>query len=178
MSSREGSEFQLSVAKDEAFEAVLGALPKDAVVRDDDDGVGRFAGPRTVAVIGIGRRRISLYEGTWGVVKGQLDDPPLEVEFEERDEGVTVRIKKAPEKKRGLGSYLSDILGQMVTVAAIVVAYHFVRSIPIDKAWVAGISAVGGLAWFAIGFVLPKKKERSLEDLVRDALSPLSAEEE
>jgi hypothetical protein len=63
----------------------------------------------------------------------------------------------------------------MITIGAVVVAYHMFQSIPVDYGKVAIIAAVGAVAWSLIGHFVPKKPDRGLEGLVRDALAPMVA---
>lgn len=170
MSGTKTSELRLTVSKEEAIKAILDALPKDAVVRGEDDGVGRFAGERTLVVVGRGETRLMLFQGTWGSMKARLDKPQLDVVFEG---DTVVRLTREPEKKPSMASHLWELLSQMVTVAAVVVAYHFVRSIPVDVPRTVIIAVIGGLAWSAIGLFLPKKEDRGLDTLVRSALAPI-----
>jgi len=173
-------ELTLSASKDEALQAILAALPKDAVVRAEDDGVGRFAGQRTVAIIGRNDDRVLLFEGTWGTLKPRLDDPQLEVAFEERDgAGTVARIRReAPQPKSSGTAVVGDLLNRGLTVAVLVVGYFWVRSQPIDVQLTVTISVLGGLAWTVIAFLMPKKEDRGLEGRIRDALAPLTVEDE
>lgn len=170
MSASEGSELRISVPKDEAVKAILAALPKDAVVRGEDDGVGRFAGERILVIVGRGEGRLLMFQGTWGSMKPRLDSPQLDVVFTSDS---TVRLTREPEKKPGIVARLWDLLSQMVTVAAVIVAYHMIRKIPIDVPRTVIIAVVGGIVWSAIAYFLPKREDRSLESLVRRALAPL-----
>jgi hypothetical protein len=170
MSDTETSELRLIVSKDEAVKAILDALPKDAVVRGEDDGVGRFAAERTLVIVGRGEARLMMFQGTWGSLKPRLDRPQLDVVFEGDS---VVRLTRELEKKPGMVSRLWDLLSQMVTVAAVVVAYHFIRSIAIDTQRTVIIAVIGGLVWSALGYFMPKREDRGLDNLVRGALAPL-----
>ncbi len=175
MSPAEPTELSLQASREDALQAVLAALPEDAVVRDEDDGVGRFAGLRSVAIIAMGRKRLMLFEGTWGELKGRLEEPQVDVVFGGEADAATVRISKTPDKQPGLGSHVGNFLNQAITVAALIVGYHFVRSIPVDYAFVAGVSVAGGLAWSVVVRLLPKKEARGLDRVVVKALEPLVA---
>jgi hypothetical protein len=169
------TKLRLSTPRDQAVEAILAALPKDAVVRGEDDGVGRFAGERTLVVVGAGKDRLMLFRGTWGTIKKRMDRPQLEVTFERRDDGVTARLTREPEKKRTILSHLGDFVSQAVTIAAVVVAYHLFRSLAVDNVRTVIIALGGALAWSAISHFFPGKPPPALHDLVRDALAPLAA---
>ncbi len=147
------------------------------MVRDIDDGVGRFAAERTVALWSPGKKRVLLFRGTWRDVKNREEDPQVEVAFDTVAQGVIARVTPEPEQKKGLKSYIGDLLSQIVTVAALVVAYHWWREIPLDNALVAAISVGGGVVWSAIGYFAPKGKDHGLEAMVRRALEPLAAAE-
>jgi hypothetical protein len=170
MSGTRTSELRLTVPREEAIKTILDALPKDAVVRGEDDGVGRFAGERTLVIVGRGETRLMMFQGTWGSMKPRLDEPQLDVVF---DGDKVVRLIREPEKKPSMASHLWELLSQMLTVAAVVVAYHFVRSIPVDVPRTVMIAVIGGLVWSVIGLFLPKKEDRSLETVVRSALAPV-----
>lgn len=173
MPSDDQAELRLTGSRDDAVDAIVAALPKDAVVRNEEDGVGRFAGERTLVIVGAGKERLMLFRGTWGSMKARLEKPQLEVVLEARGDGVAAKITREPETAPGIGSHVTDLLSQMVTVGAIVVAYHMLRSLEVDYAKVAIIAAVGGVAWSLIAHFVPKRVDRGLEGLVRDALAPL-----
>lgn len=168
------SELRLSASKDAAIEAIRAALPQDAIVRNEDDGIGRFAGERTLVVVGSEQGRLQMFQGSWGALKGRLDVPQLEVVLEPDSEGVVARLKRAVPRPPTVMSRVWDLVSQVVTVAAVVVAYHLVRSIPVDTQRTAIIAAAGGLAWSAITHFLPKREDTTLDDLVRKALTPLA----
>ncbi|MCA9711825.1 MAG: hypothetical protein KDK70_38670, partial [Myxococcales bacterium] len=173
MSSNDAVELRLTAPTDAALQALLAGLPKDAVVREEEDGVGRFAGQRTVAIVARGRARVMLFEGTWGTLKPRLDTPMVDVAFEERPSGVVARITKEPQGKPGLGSHLGEFINRALTVAVAMVAYYWVQSLPVDYALVAGVAAGGGLAWTVLVALLPSKPQRGLDDVAREALAPL-----
>lgn len=171
-------ELRLAASADEALKSLLDALPKDAVVRDVDDGAGRFAAERTVALLAPGKRRIMLFQGTWKEVSEREEQAMLEVVFDSVEQGVIARLTPEPERTKGARSHIGDLVSQAVTVGALVVAYHWWREIPIDTMLTVGIAVGGGVAWSVIGRFLPKSEERNLEELVRGALAPLEAVEE
>jgi hypothetical protein len=175
MSSHEPAELRLTGSREDAVDAIVAALPKDAIVRNDDDGVGRFAGERTLVIMSPDQERLSMFRGSWGTIKTRLETPQLEVALVRRDGGLTAKLAHAPEKPPGIGSHVTDLLSQSVTVGAVVVAYHMFQSIPMDYTKIAIIALVGGAAWSLIGHFVPKKPDRGLEGLVRDALAPLVA---
>ena len=168
------AELKLTGSKDEALDAIVAALPKEAIVRDEDDGVGRFAGERTLAIVGQGRERVLLFRGSWGALKTRLDKGQVEVAFETREGGVTAKITREPQQPPGASAHLTNFVSQMITVGAIVVAIHLWQSIEIDYGKVAIIAAIGAAAWSLIAHFVPKKEDRGLEGLVRDALGPMT----
>jgi hypothetical protein len=137
--------------------------------------VGRFAGERTLVVVGDARQRLMMFRGTWGAIKKRLDDPQLEVTFEPNEGGCTAKLKREPEPKPTAVSRAGDFLSQAVTIAAVVVAYHFVRSLQVDYARTAMIAVGGAVAWSLIGYFFPGKPNPGLQDLVDEALAPLKA---
>lgn len=165
----------LTASREDALQALLDALPKDAVIRDEDDGVGRFAGQRTVAIIGRSRNRVMLFEGGWGSIKQRLEEPrpTVDVVFEEREKGVKVRITAEPPQKTGPRDYIYNVVNNGLVVAVAVVAYYWFKSIPIDYALVAGIGAGGGLLWTVVTAFMPTKEVPGPDDLVRKALAPM-----
>lgn len=172
------SELRLSASKDQAVQAIRKALPGDAVVRGEDDGVGRFASDRTVMIVGRGEKRLMLFQGSWRFVKARESKPQLDVVFEEGDDGLSVRLTRAATKKTGGASRVIEVVGNMATVAALVIAYYWFRKIPLDQTMVIGIAVGGGLAWTLVARFWPKKENAGLEGMVRRALRPLLAETE
>jgi hypothetical protein len=85
------------------------------------------------------------------------------------------KLTNEPEKPPGLASHLTDVLSQSVTLGAVVVAYHMFQSIPMDYGKIAILAIVGGIAWSLVGHFVPKKRDRGLEGMVRDALAPMAA---
>jgi len=175
MSSPTSSKMRVAASREEAVKAVLDALPKDALVREEDDGVGRFAGNRTVVIIPRGRARLLMFQGSFGSIKSRLERPHLDVTFEEKKKGLLVRLVPETIEKPTLGSHVGGLVGNVVTVGALVVAYFFWRSEPVDTTMTAIIAVAGGAAWSGIAYFMPTKTDRSLERLVQDALEPLAA---
>lgn len=177
MSSPEATTLTLAATKDEALQAILDALPKDAIVREEEDGIGRFAGVRVVAMIARGRKELVLSEGGQGELKPMLDKSPMEghvnVGFEPKGDGVVVTLKRRPDKPKGMGGHFSDFVSQGVTVAALVVGYHWFQDMVVDPTLVAGISVGGAVVWSAIAYFIPQKPKPGLDDLVKEALKPL-----
>jgi hypothetical protein len=169
------AELKLTATRDEAIDAIVAALPKESIVRDEDDGVGRFAGERVLLIVGHAKERLLLFRGSWGTLKARLDKPQLEVAFGRRDDTVTATLTQEPPQPPTLGSHVTNLASQMITIGAVVVAYHMFQSIPVDYSKVAIIAAVGSVAWSLIGHFVPKKPDRGLEGLVRDALAPMVA---
>jgi hypothetical protein len=167
------SKLHLAASKDEAIAALREALPKDAIVRDEDDGIGRFAGERTVMIIGEGRDQLKLYQGNWRLVKAKDDEPQLRVKFKTKGERLTVRLQRGAIEQPGPGAVLMGLITNVVTVIVVVVAYHMFREIPIDKNQVGAIGIGGGVVWTAIARFWPKKPAAGLDDMVLAALAPL-----
>ena len=165
--------FRLRGSKDEAIKAILEGLPKDTIVRDEDDGVGRFAGERTVVVTGLGRERLMLFSGTYGSIKNRLETPQLDVAFEAAADGVTARLTVEEPKRPSIVARVVDLVGYMATVAAVVVAYHMFRSLEVDTQQTAIVSVGGGLAWAAIAHYIPKRQDFGLREAVTKALQPM-----
>jgi hypothetical protein len=173
MSSPRQAKLRLKGSNEEAIDAIVGALPSDAIVRNEDDGVGRFAGERTLVIVGPNRERLMMFRGSWGNIKGRLETPQLDVVFERREGGVTAKLVREEVKPPSIGSHVTDVLSQSLTVALIVVAYHMFQSMEMDYGRIAIIAVVGGVAWSLIGHFMPKKEDRGLERLVHEALKPL-----
>lgn len=159
---------------DDAMQAILEALPKDAIVRDTDDGVGRFAGERTLVIVDKAHHRLSMFRGSYGSIKGRFDAPDLDVVFEPGDRKLVARLTPADVKKPTLVSRVLDLVGNVVTVGAILVAYYMVRSLEVDKQRVAIVAVVGGVAWSAIAHYMPKRENLDLQNLVTEALQPIT----
>ncbi len=169
------SELRLTGSAEDAVAAIRDRLPSDAVVRGEDDGVGRFASDRVVMLVGRGNRRLQLFQGSWRFVKAREGKPQLDVELADGDGGVIAKLTRTPTRKPGPLSHLTNLVGNMATVGALVAAYHLFRKIPLDYDLVVGIGAGGGLVWSAIAWFWPKKENAGLEGMVRRALGPLEA---
>jgi hypothetical protein len=168
------SKLRVEGTASEAIDAVIEGLPKDAIVRGEDDGVGRFAGDRTLVIRDKDGDRLLMFRGSFGTIKSRLHDPQLDVLFKTGKRGVTVRLRREDTPAKTLSTHVMDLLGQMLTVAILVIAYHIFRQIPIDRMLTAGIAVVGGGAWFAFTLLRPRKPNTELEDLVRKALEPMT----
>lgn len=166
---------RLHASTADAVEAVLEALPKDAIVRDEDDGVGRFAGNRMLVIVARDRARLSMFRGTYGSIKARLETPHLDVTFAQKKKGLVVRLVPETIAEPTLASHVGSLVGNVVTVGALVVAYFFVRRLPVDTTMTALVALAGGAAWSAIAHFMPKTTDHGLERLVRDALEPMSA---
>ena len=165
---------RLKGSREDAVKLILDNLPKDSIVRGEDDGVGRFAGERTLVIVGRGEKRLMLFSGTYGSIKGRLEEPHLDVQFEEGEGGTTVRLVREPEKKPSLVARVFDLIGYIITVAAVVVAYHLFRKLEIDTQRTALVSVAGGLAWAAIAHYMPKREDVGLQEVVTKALAPIT----
>ena len=155
--------------KEAATKAILDAMPKDVIVRGEDDGVGRFAGERILVLVG--PERLHLFEGSWSALKTRLDDPQLEVTLEGDDGDVSVKLHKEKLEAKGPSSIVLDFVWNAATVAAVVVAYHFVRKIPVDVTLTAIIGAAGGVIWTLIARRMASETTAGLDTRVREALA-------
>jgi hypothetical protein len=167
------SKIRLEGSTSEAIEAVIAALPKDAIVRGEDDGVGRWAGDRTLVIRGKDGDRLHMFQGGYGSIKSRLDEPEFEVVFKPGKRGLTARLRREVTPAKTLSTHVMDLLGQMLTVAIVVIAYHIVRDLPIDRVLTGAIAAGGGTALFAFNYWRGRKPNTQLEDLVRNALEPM-----
>jgi hypothetical protein len=169
------AKLRITGSRNDAITAIREALPDDAIVRDQDDGVGRFAGDRIVMLIGTGRDRLMMSRGNWRLMKTLEENPQLEISFEDRKGGCTVRMKAAEIPKAGLGSIVGGAVTNALTIGILVVAYHMFQDMEIDKAKVAGISAGGGTLWAVVAHFWPKKRDDALDKTIRGALRPMLA---
>lgn len=181
MSSPQVTELRLAATKEEAIQAVLAALPDLAIIRDEEDGVGKYAGQRTVVLVGADRDRLLLFDDTFGNIRPRLDKGQVELELEEVAQGTIARIKAEPVPPKGAGGYVMDVVQNGITVAAVVAGYHWFRSIPIDYTMLAAIGVGGGVAWTVAAVVLAgkgkgKQEAKGIDALVPRALAPLEAE--
>ena len=167
---------KLSVPREDAVRAVLEGLPKDAIVREEDDGLGRFAGDRTVVIVARGRSRLLMFRATYGSIKGRLETPQLDVVFEDKKKGVLARVTPETIAKPTIASHLMGFVGNAVTVAALVVAYFFLQKQPVDVPLTAAIGGGGGLLWSVVAAFMPKSVDTSLDRVVRDALAPMAVQ--
>lgn len=167
----------VSTSPAEAVTAIRQALPEDAIVRDEDDGIGRFASERVVMLVGRGGKKLGLWRGGWRLVREREETPHLEVELADAEGGATARLVERPEEPPGLGGRAMGAVSNMVTVAAVVVAYHLFRGLEVDVSMVAIIGVCGGLLWSVVAHFWPQQRDRGLRTLVREALAPLGAPE-
>ncbi|MEM6992774.1 MAG: hypothetical protein AAF721_19825 [Myxococcota bacterium] len=168
------SKVRLSVDIDEARQAILDALPKDAIVREEDDGVGRFAGQRTLVIVGRRRDRLLMFHGTYGDIKRRFDDPHLDVVFDTSKSKLVAKLSREVEKPPSAVARAFDVVGYIATVAIVLVAYYTFRSIPIDTQRIGLVALGGGLAWAAIAHYMPKRADLSLYEIVDGALKPFA----
>lgn len=168
------SKIRLEGTVSEAIEAVIEALPKDAIVRGEDDGVGRFAGDRTLVIRGKDGDRLLMFHGSFGSIKSRLHDPHVDVLFKTGKKGLTARLRREQVPPKTILAHIMDLLGQMLTVAIIVIVYHIVRGLPIDRMLTGGIAAGGGAALWGFTLWRSRKPDTELEDLVRKALEPMT----
>jgi hypothetical protein len=162
----------------DGVEAILEALPSDAVIRGEEDGVGRYAGERVLVVKTRDGDRLLMFRGSYGSLKSRLDEPHLDVLFRVGNNGLSARLRREQERKKSIGTHIMDVLGSIATVAVIVIVYHMVMSEPLDRTLTAIISVIGGLAWSGFTIFRPKRKDTYLEDLVKEALKPLERKED
>jgi len=166
------SKVRLKVGLEEARQAILDALPKDAIVRDEDDGVGRFAGQRTLVIVGRKRDRLLMFHGTYGQIKGHFEEPHLDVVFDTSKERVVAKLTREEPKPPSAAARIFDVLGYILTVGAVVFAYHTFRGLEMDNQRVALVAVGGGLAWAAIAHYMPKREDLGLYEVVDKALAP------
>jgi hypothetical protein len=171
----EVQELRLSGSRAEAVAAIREALPNDAVVRGEDDAIGRFASERIVMIVGAQDHGLQLFFGGWRVVASREGQPQLRVEFVDTNDGVTARLTRAAPEKVPLVSRGLGLLNNAATVAILVVAYHLYQKVPIDYMMVAGIGLGGGLVWAGIAHLLPRTQDGGMHEIVRGALGPGSA---
>jgi len=168
------SKVRLSVGVDEARQAILDALPKDAIVREEDDGVGRFAGQRTLVILGRSADRMLLFHGTYGAVKRHFEDPHLDVVFDTSKSRVVAKlIRQAPASPSAVARFF-DVAGYIGAVAAVLFAYYSIRSIPFDNQRIALVAGIGGIAWALVANALPKSDDETLFKMVDEALKPFA----
>lgn len=181
MSSPRISELRLRGSIEEAVQAILDSLPKLAIVRDEDDGVGKYAGQRTVVIVGTGRERLLLFDDSFGNIRPRLDKGQVEVSFRTDEDGTVVaRIESEPVSPPGPGTYVMDVVQNGITVAAVMAGYYWLRSMPMDYTLLAGVGLGGGVVWTVATLVLAgkgkgdgKAEDKGLLALVPKALAPL-----
>lgn len=169
------SKVRLKVGVDEARQAILDALPDDALIRDEDDGVGRFAGSRTVVIVNRKRDRLMMFHGSYGSIKQRFEDPHLDVVFDTSKERVVVRLKREEARPPSAIGRAFDVLGYVATVGIVLYAYYNFTKTEIDTQRIALVAVAGGLAWAAIAHYLPKRDDLNLYELVDKALTPHKA---
>lgn len=180
MSSPQVTELRLAATKEEAIQAILAELPDLAIVRDEEDGVGKFAGQRTVVVVGTDRDKLMMFDDTFGNIKPRLDKGQLEVELEEVPQGTIARITAETAPPKGPMGHVMDVVQNGIAVAAVYAGYHWWKSLPIDYTMLAAIGAGGGVVWTAAAVMLAgkgSKEPQGLPALVPRALAPLEAED-
>lgn len=184
MSSPRISELRLRGSIEQAVQAILDSLPKLAIVRDEDDGVGKYAGQRTVVIVGTGRERLLLFDDSFGNIRPRLDKGQVEVSFRTDDDGtVLARIESEPVSPPGPATYVMDVVQNGITVAAVMAGYYWLRSMPMDYTLLAGVGLGGGVVWTVATLALARKGDGKAEDkgliaLVPKALAPLVVDDD
>lgn len=167
------AKLRLTASKEDAIAAIRASLPDDAIVRDQDDGIGRFAGERVVMLIGAGGAHLMMSRGNWRLMKTLEESPQLDITIEETKGGCTVELMLAEPKQATLGTHARSVLSNGVTLAVLVVAYHMYQDLEVDPATVAAISLGGGALWTAVAHFWPTKRDDGLDKTVRVALHPM-----
>lgn len=168
------SKLRLSVDIDEARQAILDELPEDTIVREEDDGVGRFAGARTLVIIGRRRERLLIFNGTYGTIKSRFENPHLDVVFDTSKSPLVVKLVREEPKPPSAAARIFDLLGYVATVGALLVAYYTFQKLEMDWPRIGLVALGGGIGWAAIAHYMPKREDISLLETVTKALKPVT----
>jgi hypothetical protein len=114
---------------------VRDALGADVIVRDEEDGLGRFAGERPIMFIGRGGKTLKLLRGSWGDLKGRVEEPMVEIRFGAEGSPLPVeveRVEKAGAEPSTLGRLLGDFVSTAILIAAAIYALNTFRGQGVD----------------------------------------------
>ena len=171
--------FRIAGSRSDAAQAVLAALPKDTVVRGEDDGVGRFAGERTLVIVGRGERNLQMFRGTWGGLKRRLDQPQLLVTLDHDGDGTRVTLEHEAKDSGAATNIVFEFLGNAVTIGALLYAFFMFRGQEVNVNQTALIAVGGGAVWTTASKFIGKAEVHSgLDGTVLKALDPLRSDEQ
>jgi hypothetical protein len=168
-------QFHVKQDREGVRHAILAALPKDAIVRSEDDAVGRFAGERIVVLDGRQHEKLMLLRGSYGTIKRRLEDPDVQVRFESTPEGTRVDIAVRVEASKPVQEITGSLVSNFVSVAILIFAVNYYRGAETDPLQ-AGLIALGiaVVATFIGRRYSGPTAAESLVTLIEAAVEPLS----
>lgn len=149
--ARDEERLELSLDPASAFETLLGALGEGAIVREEDDGIPRFAGVRTVVIRGRRNDSLSFMRGGWGEIKKRTETPMATVHFEPQGSGCVAQIavekRPAPGAAAKLVSWIVDLVSVALTIGILAYAVNNFRGLSVDWTRLALIAFGGALLY-------------------------------
>lgn len=128
--------YELEASSEEALIRLTESLGEDTIVRDEEDGVGRFAGARSILLTGKRGEGAKLMRGSWSEIKPRKEEPMVEVNFvkgEGRMMKIEVRRLDSPEAELGVvGRIMGDFFSTAIMIAAAIYAFNRFRGQAID----------------------------------------------
>ena len=146
-----------------AIGRVREALGADLIVRDEEDGLGRFAGERPVMFIGKGGKSLKLLRGSWGDLKERVEQPMVEIRFGPEGDSMPVeveRVEKPGAEPSAIGRAIGDFLSTAILVAAAIYALNTFRGQSIDYTKMAMIVAGASALYVAAKHFLGDDEEK------------------
>jgi len=137
--------YELEVSSEEALSRLKESLGDDTIVREEEDGVGRFAGARPILLTGKRGESAKLLRGSWSEIKPRKEEPMVELSFV-KGEGRTTRVEvhrlENGEGEMGvIGRIIGDVISTAFLIAVAIYAFNHFRGQAIDYTKMAMVVA-------------------------------------
>lgn len=151
--TRQSTQMTVDGSVETTYAKILEALREGAIIRDEEDGVGRFAGVRTVVMQGRRGDRLLLMRGAWSELKKRVEDPMLVVELHAEGSQTRVELHGDPPKEPSGAEkaihMLSDVVSVALLIGALAYAVNTIRGLGVD--WPRlGMIAGGGAVLYTV----------------------------
>lgn len=150
---------------EELMPLILEGLGREVIVRDEEDGVGRFAGVRPVALVRRDQLGAAFLHGPYSELKKRVEDPMLTLSIEPGDGGSKVRLEYRPPSEPSaaakLGEFVGDVVTAALTIAVLAYAVNRFRGLDVDTTRLALIAGGGALAYGVLKRFLGGEEEQA-----------------
>lgn len=137
--------YELDAPLEDAIGRLREALGDDVIVREEEDGLGRFAGERPIMLVGRRGESVKLLRGSWGDLKSRTEEPMVEVKLSESEGKTRVevhRVEKAGAEPSPAVRIAGEFVSTAILIAAAIYAFNTWRGLAIDYTKMAMV--VGG----------------------------------